>query len=213
MHDESQFLLKNIIISNTKFHHVIATLPKKEINKVVDIVRNPPAADPYGSLKAPLLQMQFLTDYACCESIMALLMSGDKLPSALLSKMPVLLPIDYKECLFLHYAFLRQLPAVSDHTWFMTILRISQFCLNVLRRFIRIVYRLPLMLSTPFILFMHLLPDSTAGLNVLNTLLILYPAFLSGCWFLVDHGASVSLFPAPNSSTTSRLTADGSTVS
>ena len=43
---ESQFHLKNITTSSTKFHHVVASLPQKEIDNVVDIIRNPPAADP-----------------------------------------------------------------------------------------------------------------------------------------------------------------------
>ena len=47
---------------------------------------------------------------------MALPMSGDISHSALLSKMRALLPIDHQVCLFLRYAFLRQLPAdVRSH--------------------------------------------------------------------------------------------------
>ena len=47
---------------------------------------------------------------------MALPMSEDMLPSALLSKMPAFLPTDHQECLFLSYALLRQLPAnVRSH--------------------------------------------------------------------------------------------------
>ena len=113
---ESQFHLKNITSSITKFHHVVASLPQKEIDNVVDIIRNPPAADPYGVLRSRLLQTHSLTDYACCESIMSLPLSGDMLPSALLSRMRALLPIEHQECLFLWYAFLRQLPSdVRSH--------------------------------------------------------------------------------------------------
>ena len=104
---ESQFHLKNITSSVTKFDHVIASLPQNEIDNVVDIIRNPSATDPYGVLKARLLQTHSLTDYAQCESIMSLPLSGDMLPSALLSRMRVL---------FLRYAFLKQLPAdVRSH--------------------------------------------------------------------------------------------------
>ena len=113
---ESQFHLKNITASSTKFHHVVASLPQKEIDNVVDIIRNPPAADPYSALKSRLLQTHSLTDYARCESIMSLPLSGDMLPSALLSRMRALLPIEHQECLFLRYAFLRQLPSdVRSH--------------------------------------------------------------------------------------------------
>ena len=113
---ESQFHLKNITSNTTKFHHVVASLPQKEIDNVVDIIRNPPAADPYGVLRSRLLQTHSLTDYARCESIMSLPLSGDMLPSALLSRMRALLPIEHQECLFLRYAFLRQLPSdVRSH--------------------------------------------------------------------------------------------------
>ena len=113
---DSQFHLKNITSSVTKFHHVVASLPQKEIDNVVDIIRNPPLQNPYESLRARLFQMHSLTDYARCETIMSLPMSGDMLPSALLSRMRALFPIDHQECLFLRYAFLRQLPAdVRSH--------------------------------------------------------------------------------------------------
>ncbi|XP_023346976.1 uncharacterized protein LOC111715826 [Eurytemora carolleeae] len=84
---ESQFHLKNISSSITKFHHVVASLPQNEIDNVVDIIRSPPTADPYGVLRSRLLQTHSLTDYARCESIMSLPLSGDMLPSALLSRM------------------------------------------------------------------------------------------------------------------------------
>ena len=66
---ESQFHLKNFTSSLSKFHHVVASLPQKEIDNVVDIIRTPPAADPYGVLRSRLLQTHSLTDYACCESM------------------------------------------------------------------------------------------------------------------------------------------------
>ena len=105
-----------------------ASLPQQEIDNVVDIIRNPPAADPYGVLRSCLLQTHSLTDFAICESIMSLPLSGDMLPSALLSRMRALLPIEHQECLFLWYPFLRQLPSdvrshlVYDKTTDITIL-------------------------------------------------------------------------------------------
>ena len=112
---ESQFHLKNITSSITKFHHVVASLPQNEIDNVVDIIRNPPAADPYGVLRSRLLQTHSLTDYARCESIMSLPLSGDMLPSALLSRMRALLPSEHQECLFLRQAaFLSTPKCVSE---------------------------------------------------------------------------------------------------
>ena len=136
---ESQFHLKNITSSTTKFHHVVASLPQKEIDNVVDIIRNPPAADPYGVLRSCLLQTHSLMDYARCESIMSLPLSGDMLPSALLSRMRALLPIEHQECLFLRYAFLRQLPAdVRSHLVHIKP-PISLSSLNVLTRYTGVV--------------------------------------------------------------------------
>ena len=54
---ESQFHLKSIPSSITKFHHVVASLPQKEIDNVVDIIRHPLAEDPYGVLRSRLLQV------------------------------------------------------------------------------------------------------------------------------------------------------------
>ena len=42
---ELQFHLKNITSSRTKFHHVVASLPQKEIDNAVDM--DPPAVDPF----------------------------------------------------------------------------------------------------------------------------------------------------------------------
>ena len=80
---ESQFQLKNITTSSTKFHHVVASLPQKEIDNVVDIIRNPPAADHYGALKSRLLQTHSLTDYARCEHLSAFDGSDLRRPSLL----------------------------------------------------------------------------------------------------------------------------------
>ena len=54
---EAQFHLKNITSSSTKFHHIVASLTQREINNVVDIIRNPPAADPYSILRYCLLHI------------------------------------------------------------------------------------------------------------------------------------------------------------
>ena len=62
--------------------------------------------------------------------------------------------------------------------WFMTRPRGSQCCLNMLMRFTEVVYCPQLMLMTLSLLFMLLLPDSTASHNILNALLVLYPDVL-----------------------------------
>ena len=78
--------------------------------KVLDLIRAPPADNPYGHLKDILLRMYALTDYACYEAISSLPLSGDMLPFALMSKMLALLPANHQACFFLHGAFLKVLP-------------------------------------------------------------------------------------------------------
>ena len=65
--------------------------------------------------------MYALTDYACFEAISSLPLSGDMLPSALMSKILALLPADHQTCFFLCGPFLQRL--LSDvrahlvHDW------------------------------------------------------------------------------------------------
>ena len=63
--------------------------------KVLDHIRAPPA-DPYRNIKDHLLKMYALTNNARYEAINSLPLSGDMLPSALLSKMLSLLPADHQ---------------------------------------------------------------------------------------------------------------------
>ena len=83
--------------------------------KVLDLIRAPPATDPYQHLKDRLLRMYALTDYArfkaIFEAISSLPLSGDMLPSALMLKMLALLPADQQACFFLHGAFFKRLPS------------------------------------------------------------------------------------------------------
>ena len=55
--------------------------------------------------------MYALTDYAHFEAISSLPLSGDMLPSALLSKMLAFLPADHQACFFFRVAFLKHLPS------------------------------------------------------------------------------------------------------
>ena len=79
--------------------------------KVLDLIRVPSADNPYGHLKEILLWMYALTDFASYEPISSLPLSGDMLPSGLMSKMLALLPFNHQACFFLPGAFLKHLPA------------------------------------------------------------------------------------------------------
>ena len=79
--------------------------------KVLDLIRDPPATNPYRHLKDRLLRMYALTDYASLEAISNLPLSGDMLPSALMSKMLTLFPADHQAYFFLRGPFLQCLPS------------------------------------------------------------------------------------------------------
>ena len=86
--------------SQTKFDYVVQAMSQSDAVKVLDLI-SPPPADPYRHIKERLLKMYTLTDYARYEAISSLPLSGDMLPSALMSKMLALLPADHQACFFL----------------------------------------------------------------------------------------------------------------
>ena len=61
---ESQFRLKGVTVSQTKFDHVVQSMSQTDAVKVLDLIRAPPRDNPYDHLKSRLLQMYGLTDYA-----------------------------------------------------------------------------------------------------------------------------------------------------
>lgn len=52
---EAQFKIANISVDNTKFNHIIASFDPTYLQAVSDIVRNPPAADKYETIKNRLI--------------------------------------------------------------------------------------------------------------------------------------------------------------
>ena len=97
---ESQFRLKGITYSQTKFDYVMQAMSQSDTVKVLDLIRAPPATNPYQHLKDCLLRMYALTDYAYFKAVSNVPLSGDLLPSALMLRMLTLLPADYQACFF-----------------------------------------------------------------------------------------------------------------
>ena len=108
---ESQFCLKGVMVSQTKFDHVVQSMSQTDSVKALDLIRAPPRNNPYGHLKNCLLRMYGLTDYTRFEAISSLPFLGDMHPSALMSKRLSLLPAGHEACFFLRGAFLKRLPA------------------------------------------------------------------------------------------------------
>ena len=113
---ESQFRLKGVTVSQTKFDHVVQSMSQNDAVKVLDLIPAPPSYDSHGHLKNRLLRMYGLTDYTRFEDISSLPFSGDMLPSALMSKMLSLLPAGHEAYFFLRGAFLKCLSTdVQSH--------------------------------------------------------------------------------------------------
>ena len=99
---ESQFWLKGVTVSQTKFDYFIQSMTQEVTVKVLNLIRNPLADNPYQYLNKRLLRMFTLNDYACIEAIANL---------PLRSRMLGLLPEGHAPCFFLCAAFLKPLPA------------------------------------------------------------------------------------------------------
>ena len=107
---DAQFAIKNITVSKTKFYHAVASLPQDVAAQILDLIRAPPAGDPYEVLKERLTTLYSLNDYQRFEALVSLPLTGDQKPSHLMNRMLALLPDDYKPDFILHGLFLRRLP-------------------------------------------------------------------------------------------------------
>ena len=107
---EVQFAIRNVTVSKTKFYHAGAVLPQEVASQILDLIRAPPAGDPYGVLQEGLITLYTLNDYQRFEALVSLPLSGDQKPSHLMNMMLALLPDDYKPDFILRGMFLRRLP-------------------------------------------------------------------------------------------------------
>ena len=72
---ESQFRIKEVTCSQTKFDYVVQAMSQSDAVKVLDLIRAPPTTNPCRHLKDRLLRMYALTDYARYEAIFSLPLS------------------------------------------------------------------------------------------------------------------------------------------
>jgi len=108
---EAQFIIKGISSSTTTFYHCVASMSQEVASQMIDVIRAPPASEPYEVLKAGLVKTYGLNDYQRFESLISLPLSGDQKPSHLMNRMLALLPEDFKPCFIFRGLFLRRLPA------------------------------------------------------------------------------------------------------
>ena len=54
---DAQFAIRNLTVSKTKFYHAVAVLPQEVASQILDLIRAPPAGDPYGVLRERLITL------------------------------------------------------------------------------------------------------------------------------------------------------------
>ena len=95
---------------------MVASLPQDVAAQILDLIRAPPAGDPYEVLKERLTTLYSLNDYQRFEALVSLPLTGDQKPSHLMNRMLALLPDVYKPDFILRGLFLRRLPVeVRSH--------------------------------------------------------------------------------------------------
>lgn len=108
-HVEAQFHLRGITSDDTKYYHVVAALDSSSTRRVMGLLRDPPLANKYGSLKDQLLRLYQLSDTERAERLLSLNGLGDSKPTELMENMLALLGSGDTSFLFIQL-FLRQLP-------------------------------------------------------------------------------------------------------
>lgn len=106
---ESQFAIRGISSELTKFHYVVAAMDQETATRVLDVIEEVPAADPYTALKKRLLASFQLSEYERASALLHLPPLGDRKPSQLMDSMLGLFGQNKPDFLF-RQIFLEHLP-------------------------------------------------------------------------------------------------------
>ena len=113
---DTQFAIRSVTVSKTKFYHMVAVLPQEVAWQMLDLIRTLPAGDPYVVSPRVSYHALYAEAYQRFEALVSLPLSGDQKPSHLMNRMLALLPDDYKPDSILRGLFLRCLPIdVQSH--------------------------------------------------------------------------------------------------
>ena len=108
---EAQFNIQKITADDTKFSHVVCSLPAHVALDVHKLVNNPPKTDKYQAIKSLLLKEFSLSSAERARLLLDLPGLGDRKPSKLFSYMNRLCEgVEDVAEMFLRELFLRQLP-------------------------------------------------------------------------------------------------------
>lgn len=108
---EAQFALAGVTQDTTMFHHIVAKIDQSVICHVADLVKNPPAADKYESIKLRLISRFELTPQSRLERLLSSCDLGDLRPTHLLAKMQELSAGLNVDDSLLKMLFLQRLPS------------------------------------------------------------------------------------------------------
>ena len=87
---DAKLMIQSVTLSKTKFYHAVAVLLKEVTTQILDLIRAPPARDPYSVLHERLITLYTLNDYKQFKALVSLPLSGDWKPSDLMNRMHAL---------------------------------------------------------------------------------------------------------------------------
>ena len=88
---ESQFAIRQITTSRTKFDYVVSLLSPEFATEVRDLLLHPPEETPYEVLKAELTKWTSASEQRCIQELLSAEELGDRTPSQVLWRIQQLL--------------------------------------------------------------------------------------------------------------------------
>jgi hypothetical protein len=109
---ESRFRLRGVDDTQSRFDHLLSSLPDDIIASVLDVVETAQEDDdPYQHLKDRLLETHSLSNFEKLDALFRVAPLGGRKPSQLLSEMLQVCPTGEEDGIFFHYLFLQRLPS------------------------------------------------------------------------------------------------------
>ena len=101
---EMQFHLRAITADETKYYYVLAALDQETVNRLLDLIANPPVENKYTALKERLTVTLGLSKRERVSRLLHFRPLGDTKPSALMDEMLALLG-DHSPCFLFEQLF------------------------------------------------------------------------------------------------------------
>jgi len=107
---ESKFREKAIISQRRRFDLLLAAMPERILDQVMDVVDNIPEDFPYDTLKSRLLESHTLSDHEKLEILYKSEPLGGRKPSQMLASMLAYCPAGMEQTIMFQFLFLQRLP-------------------------------------------------------------------------------------------------------